>query len=128
VQTLVDDLYEIYSAKIQETRIVSSTAAAKKGEDFARAEVLRNASLGMLTPKAKQQLIGIDRSASSTCSTTSTDNCNKKQKRQHQQQSELASMIEMYDKRMAQRHKPQESKEARKKTSNVFRSVSLTFR
>jgi hypothetical protein len=30
VQTLVDDLYEIYSAKIQETRITSSVAAAKK--------------------------------------------------------------------------------------------------
>jgi hypothetical protein len=115
VQTLVEDLYEIYSTKLEDSKVASSSAAAKKADDFAKAEALRNASLGMLTPQDKE-LIGIPRmGTSSSCSTMSgSDSSNKKPKKHHQQYSEVASMIEMCNERMTQRRELQESKEARK--------------
>ncbi len=127
VQTLVEDLYEIYSAKLEDSKIASTSVAAKKADDFARAEALRNASLGMLTPQDKQ-LIGIQRGGtSSSCSTLSSSSSNKKLKRQHQQQSELSSMIETCNERMAQRHELQESREVRKRDKQSLQERQFNF-
>jgi hypothetical protein len=88
LQTLLDDLNEIYSAKLEDGKLASTTAAAKKADDFAKAEALRNALLGMLSPKDKE-LIGMSRSSSS-----SDISSHKKAKRQNQL-SDVASLIEI---------------------------------
>ena len=47
----LDDLYELYCEKACDAKVASNSTAAQKAEDNVRAETLRNASLGMLTPK-----------------------------------------------------------------------------
>ena len=49
-------LYELYCEKNCDAKVASNSTAAQKAEDNSRAETLRNASLGMLTPKEKIRL------------------------------------------------------------------------
>jgi hypothetical protein len=47
----LEDLYEIYTSVLSETKMTSAANAAKKADDASRAEALRNASLGCLRRK-----------------------------------------------------------------------------
>ena len=50
----LEDLFEIVSGLENEMSVTSSQTAARKNEDRAKAEALRNASLGNLTPANKE--------------------------------------------------------------------------
>ncbi len=52
----LDDLYELYCEKACDAKVASNSTAAQNAEDNARAETLRNASLGMLTPQENIRL------------------------------------------------------------------------
>ena len=45
----LEDLYEIYSSVVSDREAAGASVSKKKADDMANAELLRNASLGMLT-------------------------------------------------------------------------------
>ena len=49
----IDNLFKIVSGLENEKSVTSSQTAARKNEDWTRAEALRNVSLGNLTPANK---------------------------------------------------------------------------
>ena len=120
LQTLLDDLSEIYSAKLEDGKLASTTAAAKKADDFAKAEALRNVLLDMLSPKDKE-LLGMSRSSSSS------DIISHKKVKGQNQQSDLASLIEISSERMTKQHEQQQSREARKRDKQRLQERQFDF-
>jgi hypothetical protein len=56
ISSWINHKHEIYCEKKNDAKVSSNSTAAQKAEDNARAEVLRKASLGMLTPPQKSGL------------------------------------------------------------------------
>jgi hypothetical protein len=52
----LEDLYEIYSSVVSDREAAGASVATKKADDMANAELLRNASLGMLTENEKTMM------------------------------------------------------------------------
>jgi hypothetical protein len=114
LENALDDLYEIYCEKKNDAKVSSNSTAAQKAEDNARAEVLRNASLGMLTP---QQKSGLQERRSGGKGVEDTDNTstpatgNKKRAAS----STVIDLMEGASERFRKRQESQVAREARKK-------------
>ena len=118
LQGALEDLYEIYTSVVSELKEASNSAAAKKADDRRKAEALRNASLGILSPSEKSHyVVGKKRNASSSVSGGSSE-----EKKPRKTTSETRSIIDLTSARLEERTAIMLSKEARKKDRNSRQS------
>ena len=116
------DLYELYSEKICDAKMASTSVAARKREDNAKAETLRNASLGLLTPQDKIELksrgSGTGKSSNMSSATLGNSACGKKRTL-----SVVVDLLESASIRLSQRHESQVAREARKKEKQYIKHL-----
>ena len=107
LQNGLEDLYELYASFGEETKITSTASLAKKADDKAKAEALRNASMGMLTANDKE-VLGIAKVASG-------DGGAKGRKRaKSHPPSEISALIDLTKEKSNERNASKKIKEARK--------------
>jgi hypothetical protein len=123
--TAMEDLYEVYTSVLSETKMASASNAAKKSDDATRAEALRNASLGCLSPSDKDYIKSYQTKKgnknSTICSTPSSSSSNndtgsgsaKKLKVEHH--SSFDDSMAVATARLQKRQEIVEAKEERRK-------------
>ena len=117
LQVALEDLHEIYTSVITELKEASNSAAAKKADDWQKAEALRNASLGILTPKEKSHYIVSKKRCDS-----SSDSGGSSDKKPRKTTNETQSIIDLTSARLEERTAIMLSKEARKKERQEFKA------
>ena len=118
LQGALEDLYEIYASVITELKEASNSAAAKKADDRQKAEALRNASLGILSPNEKSHYIANKKRNDSS----SDSGGGRSEKKPRKTTRETRSIIDLTSARLEERTAIMLSKEARKKERQEFKA------
>jgi len=118
LQGALEDLYEIYTSVITELKEASNSAAAKKADDRQKAEALRNASLGILSPNEKSHYIANKKRNDSS----SDSGGGRSEKKPRKTTRETRSIIDLTSARLEERTAIMLSKEARKKERQEFKA------
>jgi hypothetical protein len=114
LETGLDDLYELYLESKCDAKVASNSTAAQKAEDNARAETLRNASLGMLSPQDKGRLKERRNGAKQTTTpAAAVDTPSSSAKKRAS--NVVIDLMESASERLSNRQESQVAREARKK-------------
>jgi hypothetical protein len=108
----LESLYEIHTEILSSIKVASTSTAAHKAADKEKAETLRNASLGLITPqdKIKLKTRTSSSSRSSGCASASSTSATKKRN-----SSAVVDLMESAVERLTYRRESHVAKEARKK-------------
>jgi hypothetical protein len=108
----LESLYEIHTEVLSSIKVASTSTAAQKAADKEKAETLRNASLGLITPqdKIKLKTRASSSSRSSGCASASSNIATKKRN-----SSAVVDLMESAVERLTYRRESHVAKEARKK-------------
>ena len=116
----LDDLYEIYTEKLSSTKVSSTSVAAQKANDKAKAETLRNASLGLLTPQDKTKLKGGTSNSSGSSSGVGIATSTSARKRNS---SMVVDLMESASERLTYRRENHVAREARKREKQQSKAL-----
>jgi hypothetical protein len=117
----LNNLYELYCEKKCDAKVASNSTAAQKAEDNARAETLRNASLGMLTPQEKIRLKERRSGTSVANSAASTPAAGGSSKKRHL--NVVIDLMESTSERYSKRQESRVAREARKQEKHNIKQA-----